>query len=321
LPQFLVHDGLAFSFEGPRALLEPLTELAERDGPRERAATEPTLARIHCRLQLVPLPVPRPTQPAELGWLRWEWVRDEASIWTRCARASIRRAGFGDLAVPRSMLGLPSEADPSPLFTADVWLPADPHAVQTLMGGLCSAVLHAIGGAIVHASSVQLDGGVIAFLGPSGAGKSTASRLLGEGALFSVDRLAVAPIAVAAPEPGIGDRAQRRHSWWAYPLFGGTWIEATMPRALPAWAPLRALFGVHQMRGDAFIETCSPIRALATLRESGLHGGQGAGMELEFLSRLQQLAAETPIARLHFGLGASLAPLIRRWLSEVAAPT
>jgi hypothetical protein len=187
------------------------------------------------------------------------------------------------------------------------------------MGAVCSAILHAIGGAIVHASSVLLDEGVIAFLGPSGAGKSTASRQMRAGSLFSVDRLALAPLLADPQQRSSADPAHRRRTWWAYPLFGGTLIDSEMPLALPAWAPLGALLRVQQASRGAFVESCTPIRALATLRESSLHGGHGAGMESEFLSRLQQLAADIPIARLHFGLGAALSPVIRDWLSETAA--
>jgi len=187
--------------------------------------------------------------------------------------------------------------------------------VQTLLGGITSAILHALGGLIVHSCSVQLDGGVIGFLGPSGAGKSTASRQADGASLFSVDRLALAPLPAAsgsAGRAGLGGRG----GWMAYPLLGGTLLDPEMPRAPAVWSPLHAIFRVHHASSACHVEACSATGKLALLRESTYLGGHGADTELELLSRLERLGAEVPVARLHFSLGTSLTSLLRRSVAQ-----
>jgi hypothetical protein len=277
------HDGLLFWFEGADDLTAAITRVGRASWGSERASSKASdigaCARpIRCRLHRAP-PAANQQERRPPGWLDWSWTASEARVSTQAGQARIWRQGSD--------------------FAAEAWLPPDDRGVQTLLAGLSSAILHAQGGVILHSSSVQLDGGVIAFLGPSGAGKSTASRQVEGSALFSVDRLAV------APRRGGG-------GWLAYPLLGGTLIDANMPRAVPAWQPLLALFRVHQSSHGCTLQCCSRVGKLALLRESTYLGSREAATELELLSRLERLEADLPVARLHFGLGTCLTPLLRR---------
>lgn len=300
----LQHDGLCFSLEGSDELVARIARVVSFGalppssspdlayGSPESGVEQRPLATIACRLQEAPQPC-RPLESAsERGWLRWEWVAQEARVWTLSAEARISRCGLG--------------------FSVEAWLPRGDRAVQTLLGGLSSAILHALGGLIVHSSSVQLDGGVIAFVGPSGAGKSTASRQAHGASLFSVDRLAIAPVTSGAAGTGLRSKS----GWLAYPLLGGTLLDPAMPRAPATWSPLHAVLRVHHAPSTNRVEVCSSTGKLALLRESTYLGGHGASAELELLSRLERLGSEVPIARLHFSLGTSLTSLLRRSVSQ-----
>lgn len=298
--QTLHHDGLCFSLEGADELVARAARVASY-GPRtpstapqpespEDNAGQRSLAAIGCRLHQAP-PSAKPLKSRnERGWLRWEWTGDEARVWTLSGEARISRRA-------------------SELWV-EAWLPAGDRAVQTLLGGISSAILHALGGLIVHSSSVRLDGGVIAFVGPSGAGKSTASRQAKGASLFSVDRLAIVPLRAASGSRNAG--TQGRGGWLAYPLLGGTVLDPEMPRAPTAWSPLHAMFRVHQAPHECRVEASSPAGKLALLRESTYLGGHSANAELELLSRLEQLSTDVAVARLHFSLGTSLTALLRR---------
>lgn len=303
----LQHDGLCFSLAGPDDLMARVARVAGcgahapspapalSGGSAEVDAKSRQLAAITCRLHRALQPAQRLESAAERGWLRWEWAGQEARVWTLSAEARISRRG--------------------PDFSAEAWLPAGVRAVQTLLGGISSAILHALGGLIVHSSSVHLDGGVIAFVGPSGAGKSTASRQAHGASLFSVDRLALAPLPLADGS-GATARLQGQSGWMAYPLLGGTLLDPEMPRTPAAWSPLHAVFRVHQAPSDCRIENCSRTGKLALLRESTYLGGHGSSAELELLSRLERLGADVSVARLHFSLGTSLTSLLRRSVSH-----
>lgn len=160
-----------------------------------------------------------------------------------------------------------------------------------------------LGGAVFHAASVELDGGVVAFVGPSGAGKSTACRHMEGAALVSVDRLAVVPLG---------------STWLSHPLPGGTRPVPDMPNAAPRWRPLTAVLRVHQSANGTGIDAPAPALAVTSLRESTFQSGLGPRAEEELLSALEQLVQHVPVARLELQLGASLKPLLRRWLESQA---
>jgi hypothetical protein len=305
----LCHEGLAFCFAGPAALLELTRAFVERAG---RAAFELELAPalVECELRVGAEPAPRPTRPEEHGWLTWEWAGARGRVRTRASEARLRRHSDTGAAARDVQVTL------RPRYRVQAWLPAERRALPALLGGIHAAVLDDLGGLILHASSLLLEDGVLGFLGPSGAGKSTASVQLGAGSLFSVDRLAVLPER-RLPSALRGHEANG--AWRAYPLFGGTLPAGALARAAPSWRRLQALLRVERATHGASVEAQALARAVAVLRESSLHGGQGAGSELEFLARLEQFAREVRVGRLHFALDAALGPTVGEWLSGAQA--
>jgi hypothetical protein len=228
------------------------------------------------------------------GRVNWEWSAGEARVSTLAARARLWRADTG--------------------YAVEAWLPPNYRAAHTLLGALYSAVLHDLGGFILHAASVLSGGGVIAFVGPSGAGKSTACRHMYGQPTFSIDRMAILPrpreakSAVGAPSSD--------HAWYGYPMHGGTSIDPDKPRVAPRWSPLRAILRVRHARGEARLEARSAAAAVALLRESTFHCCPGVVAEREILERLERFAGTVSIGRLHFSLGPSLTPAVSRWLSQ-----
>jgi len=226
------------------------------------------------------------------GWLRWAWKLDEAQISTRNARAQLWRRESG--------------------YSVQAWLRPESHATRTLVGAISSAILHDLGGLVLHSGSVLSAGGVVAFIGPSGAGKSTACRHMLGDPIFSLDRLAVLPCSPEqSPEP---TRAGVQPAWFAYPWPGGTAIDPDKPHAVPRWSRLRGILRVRQSMGAAQVEACSPAAAVALLRESTYHGCPDARVEGEILHRLERLAGAVPVGRVYFALGPSLTPPVSRWL-------
>ena len=78
--------------------------------------------------------------------------------------------------------------EPGAAFEGEAWLAPSARAPHFLLGGLAVMLSHRLGGGVLHAASVEFDGGVVAFVGPSGAGKSTACRHMAGAPLVSVDR-------------------------------------------------------------------------------------------------------------------------------------
>jgi hypothetical protein len=282
------YAGVALSFAGPTGLLECMARVA---GAQEREVAP--AARVVCQLHESSEPDPVLATARERGWLHWEWQSGTAQVVTRSARARLWRAGAA--------------------YAAEAWLSPHSRAATTLVGALSSAVLHDVGGILLHAASILGESGVVAFVGPSGAGKSTACGHMGGAPIFSIDRMVIVPShpGTTNPERPVGNRP----TWFACPLFGGTVLHPEAPRALPDWSPLRAIFRVHQAPRGAHVEECTGSRALASLRESAFTGGSDPGAELELLARLERLRADVPVGRLHFGLGSCLPPVVSRWLS------
>jgi hypothetical protein len=188
-------------------------------------------------------------------------------------------------------------------FAGRAWLDDDARAPHHVLGGLAVMLSHRLGGGVFHAASVELDGGVVAFVGPSGAGKSTACRHLEGAPLVSVDRLLVLPLA---------------SRWLAHPLPGGTPPIADPPNAPPRWRPLMAVLRVRQSANGTVIRRPSRALAVTLLRQSTFQSGLAPSAEHELLEALEGLVQHVPVAELEFCLGASLKPLLRRWLNSLA---
>jgi hypothetical protein len=92
-----------------------------------------------------------------------------------------------------------------------------------------------------------------------------------------------------------------------------------MPGAFPCWRPLAAVLRVKKAAtGTAIIAPASPASAVTLLRESTFQTGLLPSAEHELLAALDQLVQHVPVARLELQLGASLKPLLRRWLKSQA---
>jgi hypothetical protein len=194
-------------------------------------------------------------------------------------------------------------------FSGRAWVDEDALAPHFLLSGLTALLVHRLGGAILHAASVEVDSGVVAFIGPSGAGKSTACRHVEHAPLFSVDRLAIVPL-------GVAGSAQAGPLWLSHPLPGGTRPVPDMRSAEPRWLPLAGILRVERSPADTAIAVPSLAGAVTSLRESTFQAGVGPGVEAELLGTLEYLAQRLPVARLQLSLGASLGPLLRRWLVD-----
>jgi hypothetical protein len=304
----LSYAGISFSFRGPDVLLDFMDRSADRaldptvhGSPSDATLTagkadltgETAATQVACELHEATEPGPRLETPRDRGWLSWEWNGGEARISTLSARARLWRLDTG--------------------YAVEAWLPLDYRSTRTLLGALYSAVLHDLGGFILHSASVLSGGGVVAFVGPSGAGKSTACRHMQE-PTFAIDRMAILPHPYESTSGS--ETPPRSRTWYAYPLYGGTSIDPDKPRVAPRWSPLRAVLRVQQARGETRLATCSAATAVALLRESTYHAGPGVKVEQEVLERLERLASAVPIGRVHFGLGPSLTPAVGRWLSQ-----
>jgi hypothetical protein len=234
-----------------------------------------------CWLRMIPPPAV--AQPVPAAGLAWSWAGQRGELVTR----------FGGAQVSRTPRG----------FEGSAWLADDARAPHHLLGGLAVMLSHRLGGSVFHAASVELDGGVIAFVGPSGAGKSTACQHVAGAPLVSVDRLALLPL---------GSR------WFSHPLPGGTRPVAGLAEAPPRWRPLAAVLRVQQSSNDTAISAASPALAVKLLRESTFQSGLVPSAEHELLASLEGLLQHVPVARLELRLGASLKPLLRRWLESQA---
>lgn len=301
--EVVCHAGLGYVLEGDAVACERVARVARAGaapGANVGAASAEGAANsvapkfaARCRLRLAsPGPI---THATPRGGLAWSWGADGGRLSTRGAVARVREAADG--------------------FDGVGWLADDGRAPHELLGGLAVMLSRRLGGGVFHAASVVLDGGVIAFVGPSGAGKSTACRHVGQAPLFSVDRLAVLPAAVLPAALLPADVAGA--TWMAHPLPGGTRPVPSITSAEHRWLPLAGALRVQRSTSETAIVRLAPARAVMSLRESTFQAGLAPHAERELLAALDELAQQVPVARLELRLGASLAPLLRRWLEDV----
>jgi len=229
------------------------------------------------------VPPPTAALPSTQAGLAWSWESEAGELVTRLGGARVESVPGG--------------------FAGRAWLDTDARAPHHLLGGLAVMLSHRLGGGVFHAASVELDGAVVAFVGPSGAGKSTACRHMDGAPLVSVDRLALLPLG---------------SEWFAHPLPGGTRPAPDMPGAPPRWRPLGAILRVQQSSNGTAIIAPSAPHAVTLLRESTFQSGLQPSAEGELLAALEHLVQHVPVARIQLQLGASLKPLLRRWLKSQA---
>ncbi len=304
--------GIRFEIEAPGALLEAVSAVPQlfdlqscilqplgRDSGCRGGTTQEVLASgpsVHLRLREVGEGAlePRGPHPSRLGArdITWQWHGESGRALTLQSRAAWQ--------VVHSKLDAEGE------------LLGTPRAAESLLTALASAVLHRTGGAVLHAASVELPWGVVAFIGPSGAGKSTACRHLRGAKPFSIDRLAVLP----ARAPGEREASPSRRAWLAAPLPGGTGISPPSERGAAHGRPLALVLRVRHAKEQTALAECARIDAVATLRACAFHAGADARTELELLARLEQLAKDVPVAQLQLLLGTELEPVLGSWLAR-----
>ena len=308
--------GVRLTFEGPRTVLEHLARvpLAVVESSRlERIAPQPAddsrvaFASLSCRVFAA-----TGHDVAGPGWalgsrgIHWQWHEGGGMAVTQRAEARWQSGPAG--------------------FSAEATVVPTQRAAEGLLVSLSSALLHRAGGAILHAASIELPEGVVAFIGPSGSGKSTACRHVSGASQFSLDRLAVVPLVGQTRSPRRARPTDLGHealvseaglgtTWLACPLPGGTPFEPSLPTSCSRARPLQAVFRMRQVDRGCRLGECSTSQAVALLRESAFHAGPGAGAELELLAQLERLALSVRVANLHLSLGTSLGPLLSRWLS------
>jgi hypothetical protein len=280
----LCFAGLHFEFEGAPALLEQLKRVPCVRPWDAGAVSEVRGARVtRCRVAAFDAAEALAQAAARsVRSIEWSWRGERATLLGRFVSAELQYSAAESRANAR--------------------LTANRRGAESLLTALAASLLHRLGGAILHAASLELEGVALALIGPSGAGKSTASRQLSGARAFSVDRLVVAP----AEQGG----------WLAFPLPGGTRSALDLPPTSCTRAPLRAILRVRKSTQGTRLEACSLPMAVALLRESAFHPGVDPDAEQELLAHLQGLAREVPVANLHSSLGTMLGPPLGRWLAQ-----
>lgn len=149
----------------------------------------------------------------------------------------------------------------------------DPVRLWTVVLGVGASIVGLRRGQIpLHASSIALPGGCVAFAGQSGAGKSTlAAALVARGhALFADDLCLISPSVAGPPTIGRGiaelrltDEAVGILGWDAVPPFArqpdaGKSVFRRAD-AVPATAPLRRIYTLHFAEPDGLASGIHPI--------------------------------------------------------------
>lgn len=205
-----------------------------------------------------------------------------------------------------------------------------------LPGSVLALWLERRGLLCLHAAAFERDGRAVAMLGTNGAGKSSlAAALLAAGAqLLTEDVLVLEPTATGA-------RVRPSHPrmrLWAEPLERLLGLEAEgLPRAHPELdkrsldlrsvgsggfcaesRPLAELWLLERGDAESAIEAV-PVPAREAVVELIRHSfspelARAAGLELARWEGLARIAAQVPVARLHYPSGLDRLPAVGAWL-------
>lgn len=173
-------------------------------------------------------------------------------------------------------------------YVARARVSPDALGVSTFLSSTTSTIVERLGGVILHAAGVVVDGRAVLFVGPSGAGKTTAANLCSSAAWIAKDRAAVVP---------------HQGGYVVFGMPGGD--ELTLPRAPTAAHPLACVARIRRDRPEITALPLDTLEALAVLRESTFAGGDEAVEEAR-LDALLALASRVRVWDLHTRLGASL---------------
>lgn len=209
--------------------------------------------------------------------IRVDWRRSSAEIRARRLRAELRELAPG-------------------CFVASAVVAPEPSGFVSMTSSLAAVILDRAGGLVVHASGVELDGGVVLFIGPSGAGKTTAANLCSGASAYAADRAAIFPTPAG---------------WHAAPMGGGS-EPVRLPSSSRRVLPLRGILRVEQAREPQLVR-CAPSAAVAALRESTQTSGHSVDGELQLLDRLAHLAQEVPVGIARTVLAHPLVDDLRDW--------
>jgi len=204
--------------------------------------------------------------------VRYTWRGGHARVETHGVRADLRELGPGSFAC--SALVGAQRGDCGSLCTA-----------------LAGALVDRVGGLVLHASAIELEGGAVLFVGPSGAGKTTAANHCAGARAFAKDRAAV---------------YRTEAGWFTAPMAGGDEIE--LPGAERRVLPLHAILRVERGEDAVAVEGCDPLAAVRVLRESAQLGARDVDSEGALLERLLTIAAQAPVGIVRTRLGAPVVP-------------
>lgn len=273
----LALDPLAFCFAGVAFDVHPWPELRfclddDHRLFRSIATDGPIFARVHCAIGGA-------TELArDYGReIRADWDGDVLQAATGGVRVEARDLGDGR-------------------FAATALVSADSRGCSSLLTTLAGALAYRMGGLVLHASGIELDGAGYLFIGPSGAGKTTAANHCPGARWFARDRAVVF-----------------RHGarWYAAGMCGGDPIA--LPRAEARVLPLRGILRVQRGAGASTIEPLSALGALVTLRESLQTVVNGPREEQELAERMLALHGESRVGVLRSVLGDDLVPTLTEW--------
>lgn len=207
------------------------------------------------------------------------WKGGTGHLRTRGVRAEVRELGPGN-------------------FVASALLSAADSGCTNLCTSLAGALIDRIGGVVLHASAIELDGGALLFVGPSGAGKTTIANHCAGARGFAKDRVA------AYPTPS---------GWYAAPMAGGD--EVDLPHSSERVLPLLGVLRVVQAERPSIADD-SPIRAVHILRESAQLTDRSADAEGLLLDRLLEMSSKVRVGTVRSVLGDTVLDRLRTWVEK-----
>ena len=272
-------DPRAFVFGGVAFDVYPSPEVGWELGDEHRLFrspfdTDPVFARLHCVIAAAPELADEFSRAID-----WSWQGDVALVRTAAARAELRDLGGG--AFVTTALVAPGDRGCSNLVTA-----------------VTGALADRVGGLVLHASGIEVDGGAVLFIGPSGAGKTTAANHCAGARWFARDRAIVYPT---------------ERGWYTTAMCGGDPVE--LERSSRSALPLRAILRVRRGEDVAVFRDLGLAEALGVLRESAQSVVSDAAAEGELLDRASRVHGESRVGELRSVLGQDLTPALREWVA------